>query len=252
MKKSRNEMIVGLFVIVGFVMLSLVVFFVSGVYLFRSGYSVVVMYDYVDIMDKGAPIRMAGVRIGEVNKVDLVFDEQTRKTRVKVTTFLDSKIQIRENYEFEIRGTHVLSEPHIEITPVEGDAPLLKDGAVVEGKKLVPIEDLIKNAHHVSEGLDQIINGKINDSDGDMKKAILQLKSSTDNLNTILTKINTGEGTVGKLVSNDELYQDVRGLVHEIKAHPWRLLKKDDKYDNVQTPGSAPAPEPKKKRFLFF
>lgn len=227
MKKTRNEMMVGLFVIAGFVMLALVVFFVSGVSLFRSGYSVNVLYDYVDIMDRGAPVRMAGVRIGEVSKVELVHDENKGGTLVRVKLFIDGHVKIRENYVFEIRGTHILSEPHIEITPVEGDAPLIHEGATIQGKKLEPIENLIKKAQDVANGLDEVVNGKLDNSEGDMKQAVLSLKKSTDQLNGILTNISQGQGTAGKLVSSDELYQDVRGLVAEIKAHPWRLLKRD-------------------------
>ncbi len=59
MKKTQNEVAVGTFVIIGFIMLALIVFFVSGVYLFRSGYYVTVRYNYVSILDKGAPVRMA-------------------------------------------------------------------------------------------------------------------------------------------------------------------------------------------------
>lgn len=227
MKKNRNEMMVGLFVIVGFVMFSLMVFFVSGVYLFRKGYAVSVIYDYVDIMDKGAPVRMAGVRVGDVSKVELMHDDTTGTTNVKVTLFIDAKAKIYENDEFEIRGTHVLSEPHIEITPKPGSNKLIAEGTVIQGKKLVPIEDLIKNAHSVAKGLDEIVNGNLSDAEGETKNVFIGLKKSTDNLNTILNKINNGEGTAGKLVSSDELYQDVRGLIAEIKARPWRLLKRD-------------------------
>ncbi len=64
-------------------------------------------------------------------------------------------------------------------------------------------------------------------SEGDLKKTITNLKASTDALNSVLNKIEKGEGTAGKLLTRDELYQDARDFVAEIKAHPWRLLKKD-------------------------
>ncbi len=220
-------MLVGLFVLIGFTMFSLMVFFVSGVYIFRKGYSVYVVYDYVSILDKGAPVRMAGVRVGEVSAVQLVHNEETGGTDVKVKLYINAEAKIRENYEFEIRGTHVLSEPHIEISPKQGGAPLVQNGTVLEGRKLVPMEDLIKNAQNIAVGIDQIVNGKLEGAEGETKNIFVGLKESTDNLNTILTKINNGEGTAGKLVKSDELYQDVRGLIAEIKARPWRLLKRD-------------------------
>ena len=113
MKKKNNEVQVGVFVILGFIFLTLVLFFVSGVYLFRSGYTIDVMYNYVSILNKGAPVRMAGVRVGEVSQVEIVYDEAKQTNRVKVKLFIEKGVQIRENYAFTIRGTHVLSEPHV-------------------------------------------------------------------------------------------------------------------------------------------
>src|SRR3989338_4101000 len=113
MKKTRAEILVGTFVIFGFLILSLVVFFVSGVYLVRPGYKVFVMFNYVSILDKGAPVRMAGVRVGEVSKVALQEDPQTGQTRVKVQLFIAKGFEIRENYLFNVRGAHIMSEPHI-------------------------------------------------------------------------------------------------------------------------------------------
>ena len=95
MKKGRNEVMVGMFVIIGFVLLTVTVFFVSGVYLFRPGYHVDVMYEYVSILDRGAPIRMAGVRVGEVSEVKLVFDPKIGKTRVRVKLFIEKGTEIR-------------------------------------------------------------------------------------------------------------------------------------------------------------
>lgn len=256
MKQNRNETQVGIFVVVGFIVLALIVFFISGVYLFRPGYSVSIMYDYVDILDKGAPVRMAGVRVGEVSAVSLLFDETKQHTRVKVKLFIAKGTEIRENYDFTIRGTHILSEPHIEITPKAGNAPILQDGKILEGVSLAPIEALIDRAHHIMDSLDSVlsgvsgaVNGKegassvkelienlssiskslstvLNGSENDLKGTLKNLNTSTEALDRILTKVDQGEGTVGALLKKDEIYQDMKSLMSDIKAHPWKLLKK--------------------------
>lgn len=258
MKKTRNEVMVGMFVIFGFIFLSLIVFFVSGVYLFRPGYSLSVMYEYVSILDKGAPVRMAGVRVGEVSRVDLVFDEARQKTRVRVKLFIEKGVEIRENYLFKIAGTHILSEPHIEISPVPGNAPLVKHGRVMEGVALVSIEELIEHANAIAQHLEKILEGfrsairddetagalkdmvknlatltnsmnkVLSGSEEDLKQAVANIKSSAESLSVILDKIEKGEGTAGKLLTQDELYQEMRAFVAEIKARPWRLMKKDN------------------------
>lgn len=256
MKKNHNEVTVGAFVIIGFIMLALIVFFVSGVYLFRSGYYVTVRYNYVDILDKGAPVRMAGVRIGEVNKVNLVFDEKEKRAKVMVKLFIEEGADIRENYTFDIRGTHVLSEPHIEITPIAGDFTSLQDGALVQGVNPIPVEALLDRAHAIVARVDDILKnlqGSIGDpesgealkkivvnmasvsesmkivldgSEGDLKGVIGNLKSSTESLQDVLGKVQKGEGTMGSLLVKDQLYRDLSDFVADVKAHPWKLLKK--------------------------
>ena len=204
MKKKSNEVSVGVFVILGFVFLTLVLFFVSGVYLFRSGYTVEAMFNYVSILNKGAPVRMAGVRVGEVSQVEIVYDKAKQNNRVKIKLFIEKGVEIRENYAFTIRGTHVLSEPHVEITPKPGVFPLLRKGAVVEGVPLVAVEELIDQAHGT----------------------LGHIESSSDSLSQILAKVEKGEGTLGSLLMKDELYTEMEAFAKDVRAHPWKLVRK--------------------------
>lgn len=222
MKKTRTEVLVGTFVIFGFILLSLIVFFVSGVYLVRPGWRVNVIFNYVSILDRGAPVRMAGVRIGEVQRVHLLEDKETGQMKVKIQLFIEKGVEIRENYMFHVRGTHVLSEPHIEITPQPGKAPFLKEGDTVQGVEPVALEVLINRADQIAAHLETILGGTERDAAATLKN----LNASTASLERILARIEKGEGTLGKLVSEEELYQEIRDFVKEIKAHPWRLLKK--------------------------
>jgi len=230
MKKKSNEVSVGVFVILGFVFLTLVLFFVSGVYLFRSGYTVDAMFNYVSILNQGAPVRMAGVRVGEVSKVEIIYDEAKQINRVKVKLFIEKGVEIRENYAFTIRGTHVLSEPHVEISPKPGTFPLLHKGSVVEGVPLVAVEELMDRAHETLDHLSSL-TGSLKDSfkgpDGDVYQSLQHIESSTASLNTILGKVEKGDGTVGKLLMEDELYKEMDAFVKDVRAHPWKLLKKD-------------------------
>ncbi len=232
MKKKNDEVSVGVFVILGFIFLTLVLFFVSGVYLFRSGYTVDVMYDYVSILSKGAPVRMAGVRIGEVSKVDLVFDAAKESSRVKIKLFIEKGVEIRENYAFTIRGTHILSEPHVEITPKPGTLPIVRKGAVMEGVPLVAVEELMDRAHDVLGDLSSL-SGELKDSfkgpDGNVYQSLQNIEASSASLSKILGTVEKGDGTIGKLLMEDELYKEMDALVKDVRAHPWKLVRKDSK-----------------------
>jgi len=257
MKNRRNEAMVGMFVLIGFLLLTFLVFFISGVYLFRKGYSVDVIYNYVSILDKGAPVRMAGVRVGEVSSVTLKPSADGLAAKVDVKLFIQDGVEVRENYVFKVQGTHVLSEPHIEITPKDGNEPILHDGALVIGESPLPVESLIDQAHLITKQVNVILenisnitgdakmasdlklavsylsevgsslNKILNGSEDDLKSSLTNLKSSTDDLKTVLGRLESGQGTAGLLLKDDALYNDLREFVAEIKAHPWRLMKRD-------------------------
>lgn len=267
MNKRRNEAVVGMFVLLGFLLLTLLVFFVSGVYFFRSGFSVDVLYNYVSILDRGAPVRMAGVRVGEVSSVTLLPPEDGQAARVRVRLFIEEGVEVRQNYSFKVQGTHILSEPHIEITPAAGMAPVVAEGTVIEGVNPVPLENLIDQAHGIAGQLSSILqsvgqftgdpetgeevkqmihhlaqvsaslNQLLGNSGDNMKSSLENLNESTDDLRIILDRLEAGEGTLGRLTKDDALYEDMRAFVAEIKARPWRLLKKDNEGG---------------KKFLFF
>lgn len=267
MKNNTNEFWVGLFAGLGFLILTTIIFFVGGVSIFKHGYTVTLKFDYVSILDKGAPVRMAGVRVGEVKAVDLKFDSEKKKNRVFVKVFLNRGTEVRSNYVFAVQGTMVLSEPHIEVTPVEGEQPLLKNGAVLEGVGPVQIEDLIIRATHIASELDGIltkirymtddeeltsslkvmvvnfaeISEKMklfmNENQGDMSSAVKDLSGFAESLNKsgiefseLVQRVNRGDGTVGKLVVSEDLYKQMTELMADIKKHPWKLLRKDKKF----------------------
>lgn len=256
--KPKQEVIVGLFVVIAFVVLSLLVFFVSGVYLFRPGYHLKAQFDYVGIINKGAPVRYSGVRVGEVTDISIIRSQGTNaKERVEIAFFVDKGVVIRDNFPISVRGTHIMSEPHIEITPVPGDGRILKDGDAVQiGVSPASTDELIRKLEDSAGKVDQILT--------DMNKVFQDqntrdaLKNSLDNMNKLLVSLNTildgrekdfrdmvvrindmtlemtklveqinsGKGTLGRLLTDDEVYNNMAELTRELKQHPWRLLKK--------------------------
>ncbi len=113
-------------------------------------------------------------------------------------------------------------------------------------------QDFIKNLSGTVKDLKYGVNKEINKLDGmldDLKKVtdkseelsttITELKKSsesfaisTEKFNKILNKIDNGEGTIGKLVSDSALYENMNNLVNEmrtfvddIKENPAKYMK---------------------------
>ena len=111
------------------------------------------------------------------------------------------------------------------------------------------LKDIVNNLKTASEtikekvdnDLSQILAGlkNVSDQSEDLKQAIINLKSSSESLNlsskkfeNILTKIDSGEGTLGKMINDPALYdnlhalsKDGRELVRDIKDNPTKYMK---------------------------
>lgn len=69
-------------------------------------------------------------------------------------------------------------------------------------------------------------------SSGEIRKASGELDQTVDQLNRILVKINNGEGTIGRMVNDPSLYENVdslsvelRALIRGINENPGRYLR---------------------------
>ena len=258
MNKARADVAVGFFVVVGFLILSMIVFFVSGIYFFRPGYHLTALFDYVGVIDQGAPVRFSGVRVGEVSRVRILKPEDERgKAKVEIKFFVEKKIEVRERYLISIQGNHIMSEPHVAITPVPEGGRILKDGEVISnGISPTSMDELIKRGESIAARFDKILedvgdivedpetrrmlkesltnmnqllasmNGITSGQEEELRKVAKNLNRATDEMGTLLGRINQGQGTIGKLVVEEEIYQDLRAFVSDIKSHPWKLLKK--------------------------
>ena len=100
----------------------------------------------------------------------------------------------------------------------------LKYGVNKEINKLDGMLDDLKKVTDKSEELSSTITS--------LKKSSELFEISTEKFNKILDKIDNGEGTIGKLVSDSALYENMNNLVNEmrtlvddIKENPTKYMK---------------------------
>ncbi len=69
------------------------------------------------------------------------------------------------------------------------------------------------------------IKGTIEENRGNIKEAIINIKNSAGRLESILTKIDKGQGTIGKLINEDTLYNDLRSGINAF-SEPFKIIKR--------------------------
>jgi len=222
-RNEKLELKVGLFIGLGIFIGFLIVFSLSDVYLLQKGYKVNVLFDFVNGIKQNAPIRLAGVNVGEVKEIHLYYDENAKRTRVRLGLWIAGDAKLETDCVARINTLGLLGEQYLEITPGKADR-FLKPGDNIDGRNPINVgmqmEKMSELVGSASKMFKSVSEGK-----GTIGKLIMDDTIYND-LETIFGRLADGEGTIGKLLAKDDIYNDVEELVSDIKAHPWKLLHK--------------------------
>ncbi len=139
-KKINLELVVGLFMIGGFlcfVYLSLQL----GEFTLFSGnrtYDLTADFDNISGLKEGANLDVAGVNVGRVAKISL-----DNNYRARVVMQIDREVKVSEDSVASVRTQGIIGDKYIRITP-GGSEKMLKDGGQIhETESAIDIEELI-------------------------------------------------------------------------------------------------------------
>lgn len=62
---------------------------------------------------------------------------------------------------------------------------------------------------------------------GDIQNATTRLDSMTKDGQALLEMVRRGEGTIGGLVQDPQVYDDLKEMMRDLKRHPWKMLWRD-------------------------
>ncbi|MGH7392041.1 MAG: outer membrane lipid asymmetry maintenance protein MlaD [Candidatus Rokuibacteriota bacterium] len=138
MDRSRVNIAVGVFVVLGVLALGYLSIKLGRVALFAGGgYSVVADFPSVGGLRVGASVEIAGVEIGRVESIGLA-DYQAR-----VTLRLNEDVQLQEDSIASIKTKGLIGEKFIRISPGASEKLIKPDGRIREVEAPVDLEELI-------------------------------------------------------------------------------------------------------------
>ena len=112
---------------------------VMGSINFQPTYSIFVDFDNPGGLQGGAPVKIAGVRVGKIDEIEFrggKTDAQGKRdalVRVKISIEKRYQESVHENGLFYVTTQGVLGEQFLAIEPGSADRPVLQDKAVVRG-----------------------------------------------------------------------------------------------------------------------
>jgi outer membrane protein OmpA-like peptidoglycan-associated protein len=161
--------------------------------LFQSKYRLNAEFQTVAGLAGGAEVRVTGIQKGSVRRIDLP-QRPGQKARVEMDLDDETRKVIRKDSAAAIHTEGLMGDEYVEISPGTPDAPGVKDNDTLEGTPPVEISDLIKKA-----------NGLLDSANG----AIENVSQTAGNLGSITSKIKNGTGTVGALINDKQVYQNM-------------------------------------------
>jgi len=194
--KTKLELKVGIFVFFGLVILMIFVLSIGGFKTWSSGYRVKFIFNFINGVKIGAPVRFAGLDVGQVKQIRLIPIDGER-TRLEIIAWVKKEVKIPIDSTVWVNTLGLLGEKYVEIMPGINSRELLSPEEALVGKDPVAMHEV-----------------------GELAKRI------ADDLDAVIVKIKRGEGTLGKLVTDDTIYTEVEALVLDLKKHPWKLFWK--------------------------
>lgn len=214
--KSSTELKVGIFVGIGLLIMTLFVMFIGDIRNKVGSYEFTVTFSFVNGVKVGAPVRFAGVDIGEVSNLEFQ-SAQDSAGKVLVRTLIRRDVRIPVDSQIWINTLGILGEKYIEVMPGRSEE-VFRPGMIVAGNDPLAMQELGEIAKNVAK--------KIDDGLTDFKKLAISLDELTRNLDDALARVKNGEGSLGKLVYRDDIYNELEAFVADVRKHPWKLFWK--------------------------
>lgn len=230
-----SELRVGLFVLVGLAVLAVGIFYVTGAGAFGPKYHLNTFMPDVSGLAPGAPVRLDGVDIGNVDKITIVPRDKgktpDRLHNIEVGMRLDRKYEndILTDSAATLVTEGLLGNRYINIQRGYTGVPL-KEGQVVPATQEKAIKEVMERSADVLQNLQEVstniklLLANIQAGKGSIGK-LLTDDEAYNHLNSILARsdkisaaIQSGQGTVGKLLMTDELSAKVNTTVDQVNT----------------------------------
>jgi phospholipid/cholesterol/gamma-HCH transport system substrate-binding protein len=216
--KSKLELKVGSFVFAGLVILVIFVLYIGDFKNTMSTYRVNFTFNFINGVKVGSPVRFAGVDVGEVKLLNFIFPVKGEKPKVQMVAIITKSIRIPVDSQVWVNTLGILGEKYIEIMPGKDFVNVVPDNGTMVGNDPFAMQEFGEMAKSLVTKLDSTLTGINGVADS--------VKTLTLNLDDGVTRIKNGEGTVGKLMYRDDLYNELEDLVGDVKRNPWKLFWK--------------------------
>ena len=192
-KNAINKMKLGIFISLGITVFILAIYFIGEKQqLFRSTFRLSGVFRDVGGLQAGNNVRLSGINVGTIDNVSIISD-----TSVRVVILVDESTRkfIRKDAVASIGSEGLMGNKVLIINPGTG------------GKKIIEENDTIATAQPIE--IDEILKS--------LKTTIDNTSDITGDLAKIATNIESGKGTIGRLMMDSSWRQNIQSTIINLK-----------------------------------
>lgn len=157
---------------------SLIFAYWMGAFGFGPTRHIYVNYDFAGGLDRGSPVRLAGIKVGRV--MDVSFASAPTVLRLKIDISQAAFSQLTEDSKFYINLAGLIGERYVEVVP--GNGALVKNNHEFRGIDPPRIDQLISQGYGIFGDLRTLFN----ENKGDIKEILATVNELTKNLNRLV------------------------------------------------------------------
>lgn len=242
---SGHQLKVGVFLAAALAITLISIFLIGGDSVFRSKAILHAHFKEVQGLAPGSTVTLSGIRIGNVK--DIIFLPNENKLDVIMDVDASFLNRITEDSQVEVKTMGALGDKYVYIVAGDSTKPAVKEGAVLNvapstdlmsvlgtrGGETEKIFDIISEMHAMVKSINQ--NGRVNQIMSDLSETTASLKvtaseskqlmkelrgenpakieQAVTRLNSILGKIDKGEGSLGALINDPSLHASLKNML---------------------------------------
>lgn len=139
----------------------------------------IIKYNFAGGIDRGSPVRLAGIKVGRVSDISFGGGETKLKVRIEITN--EAFREITDDSKFYINLAGLIGERYVEVVPGTGAA--VAPGQDLRGVDPPRVDQLLSQGYGFAADLREFWNS----NKGDLKEIFTTINDLTRNLNRLLS-----------------------------------------------------------------
>jgi len=179
----------------------------GGTSIFERKGQFVCFFKNVNGLVRGSPVWMSGVEVGNVRSVSFVNLDSLRQVKVVGRVKKSVWPMLTEDAEAMLGTIGLIGDKYLEVIPGTKGKPVINNMGVILTREVGDAATMFKAG----------------------QDAIDQVRSASDNIDALLARVNSGEGTLGQLATNDQLYHNLTKLATRLTKLAADLQKNQER-----------------------